>query len=86
MNRIIAMLQPFVTTQIIYVYENNLKKDAIQCSERKVVDTIYKACQDYNVEEIEFIGLKQYSKGIGNKILKKELEQYNENKINIIYK
>ena len=86
MNKMISIMQPFVKKQLVYIYEDNIKTDAIQINLSNFAEEMVALTREKEVTEIELIGPKQYTKGIGNKILEIELTQYKENKINIIYK
>lgn len=86
MNKMISIMQPFVKKQLVYIYEDNIKTDVIQINLSNFAEEMVALTREKEVTEIELIGPKQYTKGIGNKILEIELTQYKENKINIIYK
>ena len=86
MNKMISIMQPFVKKQLVYIYEDNIKTDVIQINLSNFAEKMVALTREKEVTEIELIGPKQYTKGIGNKILEIELTQYKENKINIIYK
>lgn len=86
MNKLISILQPFTVKQTIFVYEDNMKTDAIQCDTNAFANEMVELSKKYNANSITLIGPKQYSKGIGKKILETEIDKYNGNTIEIIYK
>ena len=86
MNKLITAIQPFLQKQTIYVYEDNVKIDAVQVSYTNFVEKMVELSRQYTTGDIEIIGPKQYTKGLGNQILETELTRYGKNIINITYK
>ena len=86
MNKLIIMIQPFMAKQTIYVYEDNVKIDAIQADYKNFTNSVIELTRKYATGDVEIIGPENYTKGLGNQILKSELEKYNKNIINITYK
>ena len=83
MKKILSLLQPFSFKQQIYVYEDGNKLDAIEASYEEFNDKILSLAQTHGINKIEFLGPKQYSKGIAKKILEENLSKYNIEKIEI---
>lgn len=85
MKKIITMLQPFALNQNIIVYENGNKIDMKESTIDNLVEEVSKLIEQYDIKQIDFIGAKQYAKGLGNKIKENELFQFNKDDLIINY-
>lgn len=86
MTKITILIKPFIKNQLVYVYEDGNKKDALEVEFDKIPTTIVELTAKYSAYDVELVGPKQYSKGIGKQILEEGLVKYKENKIQIKYK
>lgn len=86
MKKIITRLEPFSMTQIIYTYEDGNKIDIIEnIKTNEIADKILEVAKAENICNIEFVGPHSFAQGIGNKILEKELANYDVHNIEIKY-
>ena len=85
MKKIVTMIQPFALHQQISVYETGNIIDYIEVNIDDVSDKIIEFILKHNINEVNFIGAKQYSKKIGNKIEESKLIDFEKNKIKINY-
>lgn len=83
MRKIVGILRPFDILQTIYVYEDNNKIDCAKINFKDLNDTIFELSSKYDIEEINFLGTKQFNKGIQNKLEAEEMTRYNKNKLKI---
>ena len=83
MKKIIGVWKPFELKQNFYVYDNGNKIDAISIKMDEINNTIFNLQKKYNINDIELIGPKQFSKGIKNLFLAEEKNKFNKNKTNI---
>ena len=77
MRKIITMLQPFAKNQNVVVYENGNKIALREVSIEDLPNEVSQLVIEYNVKQIDFIGAKQYAKGLGTKIQENELLKSN---------
>ena len=73
MKKIITMLQPFAKNQNVIVYENGNKIAIKEVSIEDLPNELSQLTVEYDVKQIDFIGAKQYAKGLGTKIKENEL-------------
>ena len=85
MKKIITMLQPFALNQNIIVYENGNKIDMKESTIDNLVEEVSKLIEQYNIKQVDFIGAKQYAKGLRTKIKENELFQFNKDDLIINY-
>ena len=83
MKKIVSVIKPFTVQQNVFVYEDGNKIEVISTPLNDIQNTMVEIADKYNINEIELIGSKKYSKGIENKIKEIEMTKYNENKLNI---
>lgn len=83
MKKIVSVIKPFIMQQNVFVYENGNKIDVINSTLDDIEDNFLNLIDKYNIEQIELIGPKNYSKGIKKKFQEKELSKYNKNSVNI---
>ena len=84
-KKIIGMLQPFDTKQIIYVYEGNNKIDVAEATIDNFATVVSSLANKYDILDINLAGPKQYTKKIGNDIKEQEITKYNNSQITIKY-
>ena len=85
MKKIVTMLQPFTINQNIIVYENGNKIDLIEVNMDNINEAILNLVEKYNIKQIDFVGAKQYAKGIGNQLEKNELVKFGKSELEINY-
>lgn len=83
MRKIVGILRPFDILQTIYVYEDNNKIDCAKVAFKDLNDAIFELSSKYDIEEVNFLGTKQFNKGIQNKLEAEEMTRYNKNKLKI---
>lgn len=83
MIKIVGICKPFEMKQRIFVYDNGNKLDAEDVNLTDIHNTIFKFIEKYNCNDIEFIGPKSYTKGIGKKLTENAISKYGENKLKI---
>lgn len=59
-NHVIAVIQPFVLAQHVYVYENGECIKNIDCTLADLNKTCYGLCKEYNIKTLDLIGVKDY--------------------------
>ena len=85
-KKIIGMLQPFDTKQIIYVYEDNNKIDVVEATIDNFATVVSNLANKYGISDINLTGgPKQYIKKIGDQIKEEGLTNYSNNQIEIKY-
>lgn len=84
-KKIIGILQPFDTKQIIYVYEDNNKIDIVETTMSDFSISVLDLINKYDILDINLAGPKQYTKKIGNDIKEQEITKYNNSQITIKY-
>ena len=85
MKKIVCRIEPFNQVQLIYLYENGNKIDAIESSLDSIHDWIINFMGIHtDIEQIELFGAKVYSNKIKQEIQEEEFKMYSENKIKII--
>lgn len=85
MNKIIGMIEPFQQIQILYIYQDNIKVDAVKTTMDDLVEDIIPLIKKYDVTEIDFRGPKKFSKKFGDEIKNSMLSRYNNSSIEIKY-
>lgn len=85
MKKIVGALKPFILKQDFYVYEDSNKIYAFSTTIDKLSEDILAVAEQYQVNQLDLVGPKQYSKGIGNKIEEAEMAKYNKNILEINY-
>ena len=76
MTKIVSVIAPFDMNQHIYVFENGLKVDQLDCSLKNLAESILDISSKYIIDEINISGPKHYSAKIKNQILKADLTKY----------
>lgn len=86
MKKIVTILCPFDRKQNVYVFENNNKIADRQVTLDDFNSLIFQLKQQYDVNQIDISGPKQFVYGIKRKLEEAEIAKYNENKliINVI--
>lgn len=79
MKKIIGLLKPFDMEQIFYVYEDGNQLETIQMTIDEIPENVLQLCDKYNIEQIDLVGSKGYSKGLIKQIQEKEIAKYNKN-------
>ena len=82
MKKIIGILKPFDKNQTLYIYEDGNKLDTIQTTVDDIAQVIFKLTEQYNINQVDFTGIKTYTQGLIKQIQKEEILKYNYNKIN----
>lgn len=80
MKKIVSIIQPFDAKQKICVFKNGNKIDTKEVSQKDIPATLLALLEQYTVEEIMFLGSKDYIRGICKKFRKLEAEKYNQSK------
>lgn len=83
MKKIIGIIQPFVATQQIYVYEDGNKLDAATVGLDKLEYVILAVAERFEITDIDLKGPSKFLEGIKADILKEELAKYGANKLEI---
>ena len=83
MKKIIGIIQPFVATQQIYVYEDGNKLACEQPRMNELNETIFSLMEEYNVVQLDLVGPKQYNRGLSKKIKEAEMTKFSSNKLEI---
>ena len=84
MRRIAATIQPGQFNQTVLVYEDGNKIKVVQANMSDIANIIVGLAHEYNVENINLFGIKSFSEHIKSEIQKKDIEQYQTTKLNII--
>lgn len=84
MKKIIAITNPFVVKQTVYVYEDGNKININEPKMEDLENTILSFSKDYDIKDITLIGSKQYNKGIEKRLKEQELSKYNKSELNIV--
>ena len=58
---IIATIHPFILGQEIMIYIDNKYERTIECTLEYMCDTIYKLCEQYDINEVKFVGGQLYA-------------------------
>lgn len=82
-RKIIGLIQPFTRVQNFYVYEDGNKIATANPKIEEIADTVFSFMQEYDVNELELIGSKQYNRGLSNKIKEAEMTKFGLNKLKI---
>lgn len=78
-SKIICMLQPFALKQQIYVYENGNKMETEKVSMSELNKMIISLLDKHTqINTIEMVGPKKFSKGIGNQLQTELVTKYSE--------
>lgn len=67
-NYVVAVIQPFVLVQHVYVYENGECSKNIYCTLADLNETCYNLCKDYNIKTLDLIGARDYIARIKDEI------------------
>lgn len=84
-KKIIGLLQPFDLKQNIYVYEDGNKIEIIETKVDNFTSEMLQLINKYKIEDIELVGPKKYTKGIGTKVQEEYIKNYSNNNLNIKY-
>lgn len=68
MKKIIGIVNPFELKQDLYVYEDNVKIDAVQSNLDQLPKTIFALAERYDIQEIAIKGPRTYVNGLKNSI------------------
>ncbi len=79
MKKLIGLLRPFDMTQTFYVYEDGNQLKTVELTIDEIPETVLQLCDKYNIEQIDLVGSKGYSKGLIKQIQEKESIKYNKN-------
>ena len=83
MKKIIAVLRPFDRKQNLYLFEDGNQIINEQVTLDDFNTFIFKLQQDYDVNQLDLTGPKQFSRGIKRKLEQAEIEKYHKNKLTI---
>ena len=84
MKKLIGMIEPFQVNQLLYVYEDGNKIDAIETDIDNFVKNAISLIKQYELTEMSIKGPKKYSKMLASQIQSSELLNYdNGNQIQI---
>lgn len=83
MRKIVGILRPFDLHQTLYVYEDSNKIDYAKPTFAELNNTIFALVDQYQINDITFLGSMQFNRGIKNKLIEDELTKYSYNKLNI---
>lgn len=64
MKKIIGIVNPFELKQDLYVYEDNVKIDAVQPNLDQLSKAIFALVEQYDIQEIAIKGPKTYVNGL----------------------
>jgi len=85
MKKIIVKVQPFTMKQTAFVYEDGNKIDAAETNFDNFNDEVLALVEKHNITEVELVGAAMFSKWIGERLLKAELNKYNKNTLQVKY-
>ena len=80
-NHVIAVIQPFVLLQNVYVYREGECLKAVNCSLEEINNICYALCREYDIHNLDLIGVKDYIVRIKNEM--SNLTNYQEFNIKI---
>lgn len=83
MAKIVGMLKPFVLKQSFVVYEDGQKLDVKEATADEINDTIFALMEQYDINQIDFTGPKNYCRGISRRFEEAEMAKYSENKVKV---
>jgi hypothetical protein len=83
MNKIVAIIHPFVIMQEVSVYKNDECIENLNCSLDDVEKAIYGYCKKYNINNIDIHGGQLYGLQIKDHFKTNKFENSDQIKINI---
>ena len=84
MKKLVVNVKLFTFTQTVLVVENNEIIDTKTIPMNAFEESILALANELEINELNLVGTKVYTKGIQKEIQKIELKKYNENKLNIV--
>ena len=78
MKEAIIRLNPFISKQKIYIYEDSTHIDTTETKIGEIAESVMEICDKYNLDKIILSGSKSYSAGIKNIISNKYIAKYNK--------
>lgn len=86
MRKIVGMIRPFDMRQSFYVYEDGNKLACEQPRMNELNETIFGFMEEYDVNQLDLVGPKQYNRGLSKKIKEAEMTKFSADKlvINIV--
>ena len=84
MKKLVVSVKPFTFTQTVLVVEDNEVIDTKTVPMNTFEESVLAIANELEINELNLVGVKVYTRGIQKKIEKAELKKYNENKLNII--
>lgn len=84
MKKLVVSVKPFTFTQTVLVVEDNEVVDTKTVPMNTFEESVLAIANELEINELNLVGVKVYTRGIQKKIEKAELKKYNENKLNII--
>lgn len=82
-RKIIGMIEPFSLRQTFYVYEDGNKIASAEPKIEEINETVFSFMQEYDVNELNLLGPKQYNRGLSKKLKQEELNKFGLNKLEI---
>lgn len=79
MKKLLCILGPFNTEQVAYVYEDGNKLDVAKFNMANADVTLERLIAEYDIQEVELRGPKQYSKGIWDNFTLYTKSKYSDN-------
>ena len=76
MKKLVTIIQPFDLKQKVFAYEDGNKIKAVEIETSVFPEEICKLTKSLDINEINLGGAKQYSRKIGNEILKIAKAEY----------
>ena len=81
MRKIVGVFKPFNLKQNLYVFEDGNKITSVEITLEDAAKTIMALAKEYNTNQIDLSGPKQYIQGLRKHFEQKELEKYNQNQL-----
>lgn len=81
MKKIVGVFKPFNLKQNLYVFEDGNKITSVEVTLEDAAKTIMALAKEYDTNQIDLSGPKQYVRGLKKHFEQKELEKYNQNKL-----
>ncbi len=67
-SHVVAVIQPFIMLQNIYVYRDGECVKATNCSLEEINNICYTLCREYDIHNLDLIGVRDYITRIKNEM------------------
>ena len=77
MNAVVVKIHPFILSQTIYIYKNNLCIHSIKCKQKELSSLCVSLCKQYNLHTIQLNGGgARFLSGIKNQIAQANFDNF----------